>query len=131
MSALSITINNPGLQIVPGSAGTFSVEVRNLGSVVDRYRCEILGLDPLYLANEGKIVAVVPAEQVGDALASIPQMRNGYDALLVPHRWHDGEQKPWQPRPPQPLARRPTHQGGGPAVAPPRARLRHSDAPGL
>ncbi len=25
--------------------------------------CEILGLDPLYLANEGKIVAVVPAER--------------------------------------------------------------------
>jgi hypothetical protein len=45
MSALSITIINPGLQIVPGSAGTFTVEVRNLGSVVDRYRCEILGLD--------------------------------------------------------------------------------------
>ena len=29
--------------------------------------CEILGLDPLYLANEGKIVAVVPAEQAEGA----------------------------------------------------------------
>jgi LGFP repeat len=48
MSSLSITIINPGLQIVPGSAGTFTVEVRNLGSVVDRYRCEILGLDPTW-----------------------------------------------------------------------------------
>ena len=25
--------------------------------------CEILGLDPLYLANEGKIVAIVPADE--------------------------------------------------------------------
>ena len=30
--------------------------------------CEILGLDPLYLANEGKIVCVVPKEQARTAL---------------------------------------------------------------
>jgi hydrogenase expression/formation protein HypE len=30
--------------------------------------CEILGLDPLYLANEGRFVAFVPAEQADDAL---------------------------------------------------------------
>jgi len=30
--------------------------------------CEILGLDPLYLANEGKIVAIVPVEQSRSAL---------------------------------------------------------------
>src|SRR5262249_9717937 len=30
--------------------------------------CEILGLDPLYLANEGKIVAIVPPEQSQSAL---------------------------------------------------------------
>jgi hydrogenase expression/formation protein HypE len=30
--------------------------------------CEILGLDPLYLANEGKIVAVVPAAEQDAAL---------------------------------------------------------------
>ncbi len=33
--------------------------------------CEILGLDPLYLANEGKLIAVVPeveAEQAIDAM---------------------------------------------------------------
>src|ERR1700730_1745513 len=30
--------------------------------------CEILGLDPLYLANEGKILAIVPAEQSQRAL---------------------------------------------------------------
>jgi len=31
--------------------------------------CEILGLDPLYLANEGKIVAVVPEEESDIALS--------------------------------------------------------------
>jgi len=36
-----------------------------------RGMCEILGLDPLYLANEGKIVTVVPAAQADKALAAL------------------------------------------------------------
>ncbi|MEB3273384.1 MAG: hydrogenase expression/formation protein HypE, partial [Prochlorothrix sp.] len=34
-----------------------------------RGACEILGLDPLYIANEGRFVAIVPADQVDQALA--------------------------------------------------------------
>jgi hydrogenase expression/formation protein HypE len=33
--------------------------------------CEILGLDPLYLANEGRLVAVVPATESDRALAAM------------------------------------------------------------
>jgi hydrogenase expression/formation protein HypE len=33
--------------------------------------CEMLGLDPLTVANEGKVVAVVPAESAADALAAL------------------------------------------------------------
>ncbi|MDY0012958.1 MAG: hydrogenase expression/formation protein HypE [Rhodocyclaceae bacterium] len=33
--------------------------------------CELLGLDPLYLANEGKLVAVVPADEGEAALAAL------------------------------------------------------------
>jgi hydrogenase expression/formation protein HypE len=33
--------------------------------------CEILGLDPLYLANEGKIVVIVPPDQADAALAAM------------------------------------------------------------
>lgn len=33
--------------------------------------CEILGLDPLYLANEGKLVAVVPANESQAALSAM------------------------------------------------------------
>jgi hydrogenase expression/formation protein HypE len=36
-----------------------------------RAACEILGLDPLYIANEGRLVAVVPADQAGAALAAM------------------------------------------------------------
>ena len=33
--------------------------------------CEVLGLDPLYLANEGKVVCVVPAEEAEAALGAM------------------------------------------------------------
>ena len=34
-----------------------------------RGACELLGLDPLYVANEGRFVAIVPALQAEAALA--------------------------------------------------------------
>lgn len=45
--------------------------------------CEILGLDPLYLANEGKLVAVVPAAQADVVLAAMRSVPTGYDACKV------------------------------------------------
>ncbi len=47
--------------------------------------CEILGLDPLYLANEGKIVAVVPPEQAERALAAMQRHPLGQDARIIGH----------------------------------------------
>jgi hydrogenase expression/formation protein HypE len=40
-----------------------------------RGACEILGLDPLYVANEGRFVAFVPAEQGDRALEILQQFR--------------------------------------------------------
>ncbi|SEQ12956.1 hydrogenase expression/formation protein HypE [Solimonas aquatica] len=45
--------------------------------------CEILGLDPLYLANEGKLVAVVPGEAVEAVLAAMRALPAGRDAACV------------------------------------------------
>jgi hydrogenase expression/formation protein HypE len=45
--------------------------------------CEILGLDPLYLANEGKIVVVVPPDEVDDALAVLRSHAFGRDAAAI------------------------------------------------
>jgi hydrogenase expression/formation protein HypE len=45
--------------------------------------CEILGLDPLYLANEGKIVAVAPADQRDAALAAMKRDPLGRDAAVI------------------------------------------------
>jgi hydrogenase expression/formation protein HypE len=48
-----------------------------------RGMCEILGLDPLYLANEGKVVAVVPASAAEAVLIAMRQIPEGQDACAV------------------------------------------------
>ncbi len=45
--------------------------------------CEILGLEPLYLANEGVLVAVVPAEQAEAALLAMRRHPAGLDATAI------------------------------------------------
>ena len=45
--------------------------------------CEILGIDPLYVANEGKFVAVVPAEEAPAALAAVRADPLGDGAAVV------------------------------------------------
>lgn len=45
--------------------------------------CEILGLDPLYVANEGKLVAVVAPEAVDVALEAIRAHPLGTDAAII------------------------------------------------
>ena len=45
--------------------------------------CELLGLDPLQIANEGKLVAVVPATQAKDALAVLQQDPLGKEAAII------------------------------------------------
>ena len=45
--------------------------------------CEILGLDPLYVANEGKQAAVVAPERADDALAALRSHALGEQAAIV------------------------------------------------
>ena len=47
--------------------------------------CEILGLDPLYLANEGKLVCIVPNEHADAALNAMQQHKLGKRAALIGH----------------------------------------------
>ena len=45
--------------------------------------CDILGFDPLYLANEGKCIAFVPAEEADEVLAVMRENPYGKDACLI------------------------------------------------
>jgi hydrogenase expression/formation protein HypE len=48
-----------------------------------RGACEILGLDPLYLANEGKLVAVVPADFADQVVAAMRAHPAGAEAAII------------------------------------------------
>ena len=45
--------------------------------------CELLGLDPLYLANEGKLVVVVPPEQAEAVLAAMRSHPAGTQSRII------------------------------------------------
>ena len=48
-----------------------------------RGMCEILGLDPLYLANEGKVIAIVPAASSNDVLDVMRANKAGSHSAIV------------------------------------------------
>lgn len=54
--------------------------------------CEILGLDPLYVANEGVLIALVSAEDAGDVLEAMRAHPLGRNAVMIgrAHADHPG-----------------------------------------
>lgn len=45
--------------------------------------CEMLGFDPLYIANEGRVLAILPRAGAGKVLAAMRATRYGEDAVIV------------------------------------------------
>jgi hydrogenase expression/formation protein HypE len=45
--------------------------------------CEMLGLDPLYIANEGKLIAIVARNNTGKILAAMKRNRYGKNAAII------------------------------------------------
>jgi len=45
--------------------------------------CELLGFDPLYVANEGKLIAFVPHEHVNKVLAKMKESIPGKEACII------------------------------------------------
>ena len=68
-------------------------EASNCGILIDEEQipihpevqgvCDILGFDPLYLANEGKCVAFVPADKTDAVLAAMQADKYGKDARII------------------------------------------------
>ena len=48
-----------------------------------RAACELLGLDPLHIANEGKLVAIVPSEKAEAVLKAMRQHKYGKNATII------------------------------------------------
>jgi len=45
--------------------------------------CELMGFDPLYVANEGKLVAIVPPTSAEEILKAMKQNRYGSESALI------------------------------------------------
>jgi hydrogenase expression/formation protein HypE len=45
--------------------------------------CEMLGFDPLYVANEGKMIAIVPPEDADKVLKAMRKNKYGRDAAII------------------------------------------------
>ena len=48
-----------------------------------RGACEMLGLDPLYVANEGKLIAIVPPEIAEDVLRAMRKHPQGAQSVII------------------------------------------------
>jgi len=48
-----------------------------------RGACEILGFDPLYVANEGKLIAILPASKAEKVLAAMQSHPLGKDSVII------------------------------------------------
>ncbi len=71
-------------EIAQGSGLAIAIEEARL-PVHDEVRgvAEILGIDPLYIANEGKLVAILPAAQVAEALLIMRARPEAAEAVAI------------------------------------------------
>ena len=68
-SNVNITINEDQIPIKPAVATA----------------CEMLGFDPLYVANEGKVIIILPANKAAQALEILHAQKYGQDAVIIGH----------------------------------------------
>lgn len=61
--------------VIEESSLPISIEVKGF--------CDILGLDPLYMANEGKMIAVLPGEQADKAIEVMRKNKYGTNAHII------------------------------------------------
>jgi hydrogenase expression/formation protein HypE len=66
-SGVSVLLDEASIPVKPSVAGA----------------CEMLGFDPLYVANEGKLVAIVAARDAQDILKVMHRNKYGKDAAII------------------------------------------------
>lgn len=93
---LAVTIRADGVQLTPGTTAAFTVEVRNLGAVVDRYRCELVGLDPSWWTVSPASMELFPQREGGEAgRADSPPSTGRFQVTLHPPRTSAAKAGPW------------------------------------
>jgi hydrogenase expression/formation protein HypE len=79
---LATTLNEIAAQ--SGVVCAIKEELLPISSAV-REGCSVIGLDPLYLANEGKLVCLLPEADAQEALEIMRSFQHGRQAVLIGH----------------------------------------------
>lgn len=78
-------VENRYTRVMPWNGNAKALEI--LEREATRGACEILGIDPLYIANEGKLLAVVPPTVAGGVLAAMRRHPLDEGACLIDEVW--------------------------------------------
>ena len=70
---LGVSIIGGDLQVVAGETISFRLEVRNLGAVVERYSCQILGLEPSWATVSPPAIELLPLRYRPSGRSSAPE----------------------------------------------------------
>jgi hydrogenase expression/formation protein HypE len=66
-AGVGVVLDEPALPVTPSVVGA----------------CDLLGIDPLYVANEGRLVAIVAGDEVDRALAAMRAHPGGQEAAVI------------------------------------------------
>ena len=66
-AGVAVVLDEPAVPVAPAVLGA----------------CDLLGIDPLYVANEGKLVAVVAPDETDRALAALRAQPGGQAATVI------------------------------------------------
>ena len=98
MADLAVSIVADALRVAPGSGVSFVVEVRNLGSVVDRYNCEIVGLDPAWWTVTPAAMELFPERDAapdGRSRSDAPPSSGKFNVTIRPPRSPEARAGDW------------------------------------
>jgi hypothetical protein len=98
MADLAVSIVADALRVAPGSGVSLVVEVRNLGSVVDRYNCEIVGLDPAWWTVTPAAMELFPERDAapdGRTRSDAPPSSGKFNVTIRPPRSPEARAGDW------------------------------------
>src|SRR6266498_4577516 len=96
MAELAVSIIADPLHVAPGSQVSFVVEVRNLGSVVDRYTCEIVGMDATWWTVAPAALELFPDHATdGRTRPDAPPTTGRFTVTIKPPRTPEARAGDW------------------------------------
>ena len=96
MSRLAVSASLADREVMPGRSTTLSVEIRNLGSVVNRYRCRLHGLDPDWWTIDPAAIELFPEQFTGKRQSAQPPSVGRLTAVIHPPRSPAAAARPWR-----------------------------------